>query len=265
MAELIRRDEAEERIYEEFDAFDLRDRILFLGEMGSTSHGTSAEPIDDYDCMGIVLPPARNVLGLTKWEHWVRPPGEDGLDVVLYSLEKYVRLLLKSNPNVMGLLYLPERFILREDSRFSLLRENRDAFVSRQAYFTFVGYARAQMEKMVSAAHRGYMGEKRKELVRRFGMDVKHASHTIRILRMGTEFLRTGEMQVFREDRDELKAIKRGEWTLEEVRAEAERGFQEAKEAYVTSPLPEYPDRERAEALLIALQFGNLFGEMILS
>lgn len=44
----------------------------------------------------------------------------------------------------------------------------------------------------------GYMGEKRKAMVRKYQYDVKNAAHLIRLLRMGTEFLTTGELQVYR-------------------------------------------------------------------
>lgn len=35
----------------------------------------------------------------------------------------------------------------------------------------------------------GYMGEKRKAMVRKYQYDVKNAAHLIRLLRMGAEFL----------------------------------------------------------------------------
>src|SRR5215471_4669238 len=70
----------------------------------------------------------------------------------------------------------------------------------------------------------GYMGEKRKAMVRKYQYDVKNAAHLIRLLRMGIEFLETGRLQVFRtSDADELKRIKRGGWTLEQVKQQAER------------------------------------------
>ena len=51
--------------------------------------------------MGFVVPPIEFHLGLPRWQHWTLQVDE--LDVVLYSLEKAVRLLLKSNPNIVGL------------------------------------------------------------------------------------------------------------------------------------------------------------------
>lgn len=99
----------------------------------------------------------------------------------------------------------------------------------------------------------GYMGKKRRELVMRVGYDSKNAAHLIRLLRMGIEFLTEGTLYVERADGPELLEIKRGTWPLERVKQEAERLFQLAQEAYVRSPLPAEPDRERAEKLCVAL------------
>src|SRR5687767_377184 len=97
------------------------------------------------------------------------------------------------------------------------------------------------------------MGQKRRELVRRVGYDAKNAAHLIRLLRMSIEFLTEGTLHVERADAPELLDIKRGTWPLDKVKAEAERLFQLAQEAYVRSPLPPDPDRPRAERLCVEL------------
>jgi len=99
----------------------------------------------------------------------------------------------------------------------------------------------------------GYMGQKRRELVRRVGYDAKNAAHLIRLLRMGIEFLIEGTLYVERADAPELLDIKRGAWSLEKVKAEAERLFQLSQEAYVRSSLPPEPDGDRAERLCVEL------------
>lgn len=99
----------------------------------------------------------------------------------------------------------------------------------------------------------GYMGQKRRELVRRVGYDAKNAAHLIRLLRMGIEFLIEGTIHVERVDAPELLEIKRGAWPLEKVKTEAERLFQLSQEAYVRSPLPPEPDRDRAERLCVQM------------
>ena len=70
----------------------------------------------------------------------------------------------------------------------------------------------------------------------------------------GSEFITTGVLQVYRTtDADELKVIKRGGWTLDQVKGEAERLFAGVEVARVTSPLPIAPDAVAANELPIAL------------
>lgn len=97
------------------------------------------------------------------------------------------------------------------------------------------------------------MGQKRRELVRRVGYDAKNAAHLIRLLRMGIEFLTEGTLHVERADGPELLDIKHGAWSLERVKAESERLFKLAQEAYVRSSLPSEPDRQRAELLCVQM------------
>lgn len=197
------------------EGFDLDRHALCAATMGSHSHNTyvpndDPDSIDDADIMGVVVPPPRRAIGLKRWEHWTFQ--RDELDVVMYALQKFVGLLLKSNPNVVGLLWLrPEHYIYRHPA-FGVLQANRDVFSSKTAYHAFAGYASAQIEKLEKGVFRGYMGAKRKALVERHGYDAKMAAHAIRLLRMGAEFLETGVLKVYREeDADEIRAIKRGE------------------------------------------------------
>lgn len=99
----------------------------------------------------------------------------------------------------------------------------------------------------------GYMGAKRRELVRRIGYDAKNSAHLIRLLRMGIEFLVEGELHVARADAENLLEIKRGEWSIERVKEEAERLFKLAEEAYVRSSLPAKPDSNKAEKLCVEI------------
>jgi uncharacterized protein len=235
--------------------FDLATHTVYAGLMGSASHGTyvpkeDPDSIDDVDIMAIVVPSQRWLLGLHQWEHWVKQ--RDELDVVVYSLRKFVGLLLKANPNVVGLLWLRPEFVLTRHPAFQAMIENRRAFSSKRAYESFVGYAESQLNKMGLPGHRAYMGAKRKELVERYGYDCKNAAHSVRLLRMGIEFLETGELNVYRAlDADEIRAIKRGLWTLDQVKQEVDRLSGRIAAARDHSALPAEPDEALAEKLLI--------------
>jgi hypothetical protein len=248
----------DKRIVERFP-FDLEteSKLVVAAYMGSISHNTyvpksDPDAIDDVDILAAVLSPPSRLIGLDSWEHWTLQFEE--LDVTVFALSKLVRLWLKSNPNVLGLLWLrPEHYVYRSPD-FDAFAEIRDAFVSKQAHAPFVGYAMAQLGDIHKNRYEGYMGTKRRELVDRFGYDVKSAAHLIRLLRMGTEYLRDGILNVYRtDDAEELRAIKRGEWTLEQVQSHAADLFALADDLAARSRLPEQPDRARIDRTLIAV------------
>jgi len=252
---------------------DLKQRLIphttiLLGYRGSVAHGTyirtyGPDAHDDKDLLGVCIGPKESYFGLQKFEQKEAiVTAEDGVewDSVVYELRKYVRLLLKCNPNVLSLLYLPEHLYIIRHPLGQRLINNRDLFVSREAYHSYVGYAKGQMHRMTHPSGR-HMGAKRRALVEKFGYDTKNASHLIRLLRMGIEFLTTGEMRILREDAAELLEIKRGEWTLERVQAEADRLFALAQEAFIHSPLPPKPNKEAAERLIIQI-LEDWFDEM---
>ena len=60
-----------------------------------------------------------------------------------FRLKKFVGMLLNCNPNVLSLLWLKPNGIIYESSLAERLRENRDIFVTKQAYHSFSGYAHA--------------------------------------------------------------------------------------------------------------------------
>lgn len=296
-------------------------RFDCLAYVGSHSHGTYVPPsdpdaIDDVDLMGIVLPPPRFVVGVDTFEHWVCQREE--LDIVVYSLHKFVGLLLKGNPNVLGLLWLrPEDYLLRSPL-FDRLIENRALFAAKSVYASFAGYASGQLQRMTSYSpeiqaeidtltreldaagwylnevmdgrpvpmpkgitpdeantkaarlrhlrakyHAAYMGEKRRGLVVRHGYDTKNAAHLVRLLAMCEEFMQTGTLNVYRtHDAEMLRAIKRGEWMLDAVKAHAEVMFARVKAARDASQLPDQPDRRAVSFLLADMTLNAYAGEL---
>jgi hypothetical protein len=99
----------------------------------------------------------------------------------------------------------------------------------------------------------------RRELEIKSGYDTKHASHLVRLLRMGLEILTTGKVIVKRPDADELLAIKNGAWSYEQV-MEYSKSMQvklnevydkqkEDREKGLPVPLPREVDRPKISKL----------------
>lgn len=234
---------------------------FLLGYRGSISHGTqiprtNPDSIDDVDLLGVCFGPTSSYLGLGRFEQLEKFVGE--YDSVVYEVKKFVRLLAGCNPNVISLLWLRPEDYIRIDPAGEVLLSNRELFLSKQIYQTFAGYARGCMAKISRGDFQGYMGDKRKELVKRFGYDTKNAAHLIRLLRMSITALETGEVQVHRPDAMELIAIKSGMWPLDDVKREAEILFKKAEKAFETSSLPDQPEREKIETLLEGLVWDYL-------
>ena len=247
----------DERIINEFEkrwGFDMSDRLFMACYVGSISHGTNLNEhsLDDVDMMAIIVPPITNVVGMKEWTHDTIMVDE--LDVVFYSVRKYMGLLIKANPNVVGTLFLEENmYMWRSRPWHKWMVPNRSMFSTMEAYGSFCGYASSQLARLQRGVYHGYMGEERKALVDKYGYDIKNAAHVIRLYRMGIEYLESGNLQVFRPDREELKAIKRGEWTLEQVLEEAGRLDEKIKKVRDTSNLPESVDVKVIDDLLVKI------------
>jgi len=233
------------------------DNMVLLGYRGSVAHNmympnTDPNSIDDIDLMGVFMAPVDHYIGMHRtkdtFERFV-----DQWDVVNYEFMKFVKLLTKSNPNVLSLLYIRDNHYVERHDYGNMLIENRDLFVSKKAYHSFTGYAYAQLKKMTHLATEGYMGAKRKALVDKYGYDCKNAAHCIRLLKMGMEFLTEGKLNVFREDAPWLLEIKRGLWKLEDVKKEAARLFELTDEAYIRSSLPSEPDYDKINDMVKAV------------
>jgi len=246
----------------------LVDNLILLGYRGSIAHNmyipnTDPNSVDDIDIMGVFLAPENFYIGISQLKSENPQTIEikkeiDGIlwDCVYYELQHFVKMLLKGNPNVLSTLWLKKDHYLMVKDMGAKLLEKRDTFVTRNVYHSFVGCANGQLEKMEHHQTKGYMGEKRKRLVKKYGYDIKNAAHAIRILKMGVEFLWGGQLTVYRDpdgDDKNLMSIKRGEWTLEAIKDKAEKLFEISKQAFEASKLPDEPDSNTAEKLVMAI------------
>ncbi|MFH1741197.1 MAG: nucleotidyltransferase domain-containing protein [bacterium] len=244
---------------------EFHDSSILMGYRGSKAHGTfrpstEKDSIDDIDIMAVIIQPISAYYGFGMKETRKRFEGQ--WDLVVYDVQKFIYLLCKSNPNVLSLLWIDSNYYLKISPLGQRLIDNRHIFVSKQAYKSFTGYAYSQLHRMTHLACKGYMGDKRKKLVEKYGYDTKNASHLIRLLRMGIEFLSTGQLNVAREDNTHLVEIKKGKFTLKEIKADADRLFKLAEEALVRSTLPDKIDRDAAEELLVSIlrdHFGSRY------
>lgn len=224
---------------------------------GSIAHGTyvpNDDPlsIDDKDLIGICIPSRDYYVGLKEFgSRGTEEIVSDPWDIVVYEHRKALRLLAKGNPNMLCMLWSPPEFTTHWTVAGEALINARSLFATKAVLPAYRGYAQAQLKKMQANVYQGYMGTKRKALVDQFGYDTKNASHAIRILRQGINFILTGEMEVYRSDAEELLAIKRGEFSLREIKLMASDLDNSLEKAGVYSKLPEKPDWKAINKLAV--------------
>ena len=80
-----------------------------------------------------------------------------------------------------------------------MVRDNRRLFLSKEAWKKFRGYAQAQLKKMNDKQPEG----KRKEIVDRYGFDVKFAYHIIRLMDEAEQILLDGDLDLEGKGTDE--------------------------------------------------------------
>lgn len=154
-----------------------------------------------------------------------------------------------------------EEFGLAPDSKIA--KENQKAILSLPSeWVTDESKAYVKQERAYGEALDNWNSFKewetkrnpaRKELEAKYGFDVKHAMHLIRLSRMGVEIIRDGAVLVHRPDAEELKGVLRGEWSYEKVVEESQKANLQMEEFYKKSPLRDKPDHNAIAKLYVKI------------
>jgi hypothetical protein len=99
------------------------------------------------------------------------------LDLVIYSLHKFLRLALKGNPQIVEMFFL--KSYVKVDPMGLKLQELAPYIVSRSCGNAYLGYMNAQLQRLLG--ERGQKGVNRPELVEKYGYDTKYAMHIVRL------------------------------------------------------------------------------------
>lgn len=245
------------RFHERLDAAmppAVADNRILLCEIGSTAHGCG-DGHDDLDTMGLFIEPIELVVGTSRRAHWVASTGDDqttntadDLDVTYYSLRKFAKLALAGNPTITNLFFAP---VLESTEAGERLREHASLFLSRRAAPRYVGYMRAQLERLEGT--RGQKRVKRPELEARYGFDTKYAYHVVRLGLQGRELLTTGHvsMPMSEQHRELLIAIRTGKFSKDEALELAASVEAELLASVDESVLPDEPDLAAVDEFLV--------------
>lgn len=230
--------------------------------MGSMAYGVSSDA-SDRDVYGFCVPPKENVFPhlsgeipgfgrqIQRFEQFQQHHITDEsleYDFAIFSIVKFFHLALENNPNVLDSLFTPVPCVLYSTKIGEMVRENRRLFLHKGAWHKFKGYAYSQIHKMNVKTPQE--GSKRAANVAEFGFDVKFAYHVVRLLDEVEQILTLGDIDLQR-DRERLKAIRRGEWTAEQVRDFFARKERDLESVYAKSSLPHGPNEPKIKQLLL--------------
>ena len=84
--------------------------------------------------------------------------------------------------------------------------------------------------------------------------DAKNMMHTFRLLNMAEEIALYQKVMVHRHDREFLLSVRNGAFEFDELMQMVENKMDQIKELYATSALPDKPDEQVAENLLIEIR-----------
>ena len=226
--------------------FDYESRLILKYVGGSYAYGTNIED-SDTDYRGVVIPPKSYFLGLDRFEqHESKNP-----DLVYFGIRKMVSLALSGNPNILESLYVDE-YVLMTPYGTRLL-EIRDEFLARNCVRAYMGYAQQQLHRLNGRSDPVGRVEKRQALIEKYGYDTKYALHVFRLLKTGTEVLKEGVLRVRRPDAAFLLDIRNGKYTLAQVNEMAEASLKEMREAEEKSTLPERPNYNRMNKVVVGI------------
>ncbi|MBP5457002.1 MAG: nucleotidyltransferase domain-containing protein [Paludibacteraceae bacterium] len=127
-----------------FDDIIREGLLLYRYIRGSQAYGTATDT-SDIDEGGVFMSPVEQLLGLGY--DYKEQLADDKNDKVWLELNKYMRLLIKSNPTVLESLYIGQECVLFESPVMTELKKNRDLFLTKDCFDSFGGYAVSQISK----------------------------------------------------------------------------------------------------------------------
>jgi predicted nucleotidyltransferase len=228
--------------------------------MGSFAYGVSNVE-SDVDLYGICVPPVNIVFPHTTGyvagfgptppsfeqyqKHHINHDTKE-YDVQIFSIIKFFDLAADNNPNIIDSLFVPDRCIVHIDKIGKIIRESRTKFLHKGAFHRYKGYSYAQMKKIRTMSPK----ESRKELVEKYGFDVKFAYHVVRLALQAEMILVEHDLDL-EKNREQLKAIRRGEWTLDYLEEWFKNKEKQLDELYLNSSLRHKPDYDELKRILL--------------
>jgi len=246
----------------------------YLTLMGSIAYGVSSDSSDS-DVYGFTIPRkdqifphlsgeipgfGKQINRFSQWSehHIIDRDTQKEYDFTVYSIITYFQLLMDNNPNMVDSLFTPDNCVIHSTQIGNLVRDNRKIFLHKGCWPKFKGYSYSQLHKM--SIKNPEPGSKRYADIMKNGYDTKFAYHVCRLLDEVKQILTLHDLDLQR-SREQMKAIRRGEWTEPDIRDYFSREEKNLEKIYAESTLPWGPDEDKIKQLLLdclEIQYGSL-------
>jgi hypothetical protein len=169
---------------------------------------------------------------------------------------------MENNPNMIDSLFTDPTCVLLSTKISDHVRDNRKLFLHKGSWHRFKGYAYQQLHKM--KIKEPDVTSKRYEMIQKYGYDVKFAYHIVRLLNEVEMILIEHDLDL-RRNNDQLKAIRRGEWTFQQIEQYFVDKEKSLEEVYAKSTLRYKADEAEIKKVLLECleeRFGSLDGAL---
>ena len=231
---------------------------------GSVSYAVSSDT-SDMDITGFCIPPKDDIFPhlrgeipgfgnqIQRFEVWQQHHVEDKearqeYDFSIYSIVKFFQLAMENNPNMLDIIFTPQRCVLYCSSIAQIVRDKRKLFLTKNSYHKLRGYSYAQLHKIGTKSNSS--NPKRQADIEKFGFDTKFGYHIVRLLLQAEQILVEHDLDIER-NAETLKAIRRGEWTEQKLRDWFDNKEKHLEGLYTLSNLRHSPDEEAIKDILM--------------
>lgn len=220
-------------------------KLILHGVVGSTAYNLAREG-SDVDTLGIMMAPTEDFFRFRNiTETVVRKDPHP--DCTIHELSKFVSLIVKGNPTVIEALFMVNYHNIDEEGW--ALVANRSAFLSHRAVKgSYLGYVDGQVKRLLKRGDFDPDMKKRRE---------KHARHCYRLLVQAEQLITKGYMTLWLTDAQRATAFAVGEMSDTMFASYIEDAIAKIKK--LDSVLPEEPDVERIDELMLRLRLPERF------
>jgi hypothetical protein len=164
---------------------------------GSTLYGLNT-PSSDVDYRGIYIATDNKYkAGFEKMDSVVLSPHNgDNEDATYYEIGHYLRLLQKTNTQVMEMLFALDSSFTYKHPFIDQIRSHRYSLIDSEKLKSSIrGYVQSEL-RLATGERSGQLGGKRKADVEKYGFSPKNFVQIFRLIRVGIRFFDTGVYMV---------------------------------------------------------------------